>query len=277
MTDTEAVKQTIAGIFDRASETYDQNGVEFFQVVARNLIDLADIQPGERVLELGCGRGAATLQAAQEVGPEGHVHAIDLAPGMVERLRSDLDAAGQTHVTVAVGDAERPDVEPGSVDLVLASLVLFFLPDHQRAIRSYRDLLRPGGRLAFSWFGVEDHRWDPIFESLVAELPKESHGPRRPGAGGPFESQTAMDAFLTEAGWTPTTTLRPLTVFYPDEDTWWATLWSHGRRATMEKLRDAGVLESTMRRLSADLDAVRTLDGQLEWTAEMAYTIARPA
>ena len=85
-----------------------------------------------------------------------------------------------------------------------------------------------------------------------------------------------MGRCLSEAGYVDVRTdLRELTVVYPDEATWWQTLWSHGRRATMERLREAGVLHSTMRRMSADLDGVRRSDGSLEWRAEMAYTVAR--
>lgn len=71
------------------------------------------------------------------------------------------------------------------------------------------------------------------------------------------------------------TRLVELTVVYADEQQWWDTLWSRGRRITLEKLGDAGVLKSTMRRMSPELDPVRRPDGALEWTASMAYTIAR--
>ena len=272
--DGHRAKQSIAAVFDRASDTYDRTGVEFFGVVGRTLVERAAVRPGERVLELGCGRGAATLPAAERVGPTGHVRALDLAEGMVSRLRADVDQAGLSQVTCRVGDAEEPGVETGAWDVVLASLVLFFLPDHQRAMRSYRELLRPGGRLAHSWFAVEDTRWDPVFEELVAELPASSRSSRRPGQEGPFTSVDAMNAFLREVGYHPVTEVVPLTVRYPDDATWWATLWSHGRRATMERLRDEGVLDSTMARMSKHLDGVRTEDGALEWSPGIGYTIA---
>jgi ubiquinone/menaquinone biosynthesis C-methylase UbiE len=267
-------KQSIAGVFDRAADTYDQTGVDFFGTVARTLVALAAPEPGARVLDLGCGRGAATLPAAERVGPGGHVLALDLADGMVSRLRADVEQAGLRQVECRVGDAEDPQVEPGEWDVVLASLVLFFLPGHREAMRAYRRLLRPGGRLAFSWFVDDDPRWGPVFDALVAELPEATRGPRRPSQGGPFANPQAMDAFLTDAGYRAVTEVRSVTVRYPDEATWWSTLWSHGRRATLERLRDEGVLESTMTRMSAHLDAVRTADGALESIPRIAYTVA---
>lgn len=270
----EGVKRSIAAVFDRASDTYDRTGVDFFGIVGRTLVELAEVAAGERVLELGCGRGAATLPAAARVGTAGSVLALDLAEGMVSHLRADVERAGLHQVSCRVGDAEAPQVGPGDWDVVLASLVLFFLPDHQQAMRSYRELLRPGGRLAFSWFADDDPRWDPVFEALVAELPDAARGPRRPGQEGPFAGPEAMDGFLTHAGYRPVTRVQPVTVRFPDEETWWSTLWSHGRRATLERLRDEGVLESTMARMSSHLDDVRTGDGSLEWVPRIAYTVA---
>lgn len=275
--DREAVKRSIAGVFDRAADTYDRTGVEFFGIVGRRLVDLAAVEPGSRVLDLGCGRGAATLPAAERVGPTGHVLAMDLAEGMVSRLRAEVEQAGLRQVACLVGDAEDPQLEPAAWDVVLASLVLFFLPSHQDAMRSYRRLLRSGGRLAFSWFASEDPRWDPVFEALVAELPAASRGPRRPGQDGPFASPDAMAAFLTHAGYAPVTEVEPVVVRFPDEAAWWASLWSHGRRAALERLRDEGVLESTMARMSSVLEAVRSPDGELEWVPRVAYTVATVA
>ena len=271
---SEQVKQGIAGVFDRASESYDRTGVDFFGVVGRTLVEQSGMAAGDRVLELGCGRGAATLPAAERVGPGGHVLALDLAPGMVSRLQEDVERARLAHVTCRIGDAEAPGVEEGVWDVVLASLVLFFLPDHEGAMRAYRNLLRPGGRLAFSWFGADDESWDQVFEALVAELPEAIRSAGRPAQEGVFGGPDAMDSFLRDAGYNPVTEVRPLTVRYPDDATWWATMWSHGRRATLEKLRDAGALESTMARMGRHLDAVRAPDGSLEWTGGMAYTVA---
>lgn len=269
-------KESVARVFDRAAATYDQTGVEFFGPVGRHLVDLTEPRPGERVLDLGCGLGASALPAAERVGPDGHVLGLDLAPRMVEGMLARARGAGLGNVAGRVGDAAAPDVDQGAWDVVQASLVLFFLSDCASAVRRHRDLLRPGGRLGCSWFGREDSRWDAIYSALVAELPAEEHGPKRPGEGGPFSGVEAMNAFLTEAGYVDVRTeLKEVVVRYVDDRSWWDTLWSHGRRLTLERLQEAGVLESTMRRMTRELDAVRLPDGSLEWRAEMAFTVAR--
>src|SRR5690242_5059303 len=146
-------KQRVATLFSLISEDYDQGEVEFFSKFATALVEFAELRTGERVLDVGCGRGAVTFPAAEAVGERGHVEAIDIAPGMVDLLASDLAQRGIVNVDVRVGDAEAPDVEAGSIDAVLASLVLFFLPDLGAALQAYRRALRPGGRLAFTTFG----------------------------------------------------------------------------------------------------------------------------
>jgi SAM-dependent methyltransferase len=90
-----------------------------------------------------------------------------------------------------VGDAERPPAAArGAWDLVQSSFTLFFLPDLAAALARYRVLLRPGGRLAFSWFGADDERWGVVSAAMAAELPRERRGAHRPG-GSAFESVVA--------------------------------------------------------------------------------------
>ena len=136
----------IAGVFDRAAATYDRVGVELFGPVAERLVAELDPRPGERVLDVGCGRGAVLLRAAVRVGPGGAVDGVDLAPQMVEAARAEARAAG-LDVDVRVGDAMAPGPGRGPYDVVASSLVLFFLPDPAAALRAWRELLVDGGRL----------------------------------------------------------------------------------------------------------------------------------
>src|SRR3954453_10543312 len=105
------IKQKIAGIFDRASETYEQTGVDYFGPLGRLLVGAARLSSGERVLDVGSGRGAVLLPAAEAVGPGGFVDGVDLAPGMVERLSADLYRFGVTNAAVTLGAAQAPPVE----------------------------------------------------------------------------------------------------------------------------------------------------------------------
>ncbi|MEV4349375.1 methyltransferase domain-containing protein [Actinoplanes sp. NPDC049596] len=155
----------IIDVFDRVSGEYDSVGVDFFKPMAEAVVRAVAPRPGDRVLDLGCGRGAALLPAARLVGPNGHVTGIDLAPGMVTRTAAATSAL--RNVTVRIGDAQSPDFPNKSFDVITASMVLFFLPDPPSALTSYRRLLKPGGRLAFSAFAAPDPRHSKVMRILV--------------------------------------------------------------------------------------------------------------
>src|SRR5687768_2643315 len=124
MTDSPA---GIAGVFDRAADSYDAVGVPWFGPIAAGLAEELDVRPGERVLDIGCGRGAALVPLARSTGATGSALGIDLAPRMVERTAEDV--ADLPWVEVRVGDASAPDLPTSSYDVVSSCLVLFFLPD----------------------------------------------------------------------------------------------------------------------------------------------------
>jgi SAM-dependent methyltransferase len=112
----------MAGVFDRAAGTCDAVGVPWFGPIARGLVEELDVQPGERVLDLGCGREAALLPLARAAGPTGRALGIDLVPRMVALLKGN--ARDLPQVEVRVGDASAPDVEPEAYDVVSCCLVL---------------------------------------------------------------------------------------------------------------------------------------------------------
>lgn len=268
----EQVKAGIAGVFDRAAATYDQVGVEFFRPIGRFLVEQTAPAPGERVLDLGCGRGASALPAAHAVGATGSVLATDLAPAMVEAVRRA--AADLPWLRAEVGDAEEPPAGP--YEVVQASLVLFFLPDLDGALDRYRRALVPGGRLGFTWFGEPDPRWRPVFEALQADIPEQER-PRPPGSDGPFASVAAMHDHLTARGWSGVRTqTREIDVRVRDAEHWFEWNWSQGYRFALERLDSAGLLEAARERVRVLLDEMAAAPTGLTWRAEVHATTATP-
>jgi SAM-dependent methyltransferase len=112
--------------------------------------EYADLQPGERVLDLGSGAGMDAFVARRDVGPEGHVHGVDLVEAMVEKARTNADTLGYANVTFETGDIEALPVDDGSFDVVLSNCVLNLVPDKERAFGEMARVLRPGGRFSVS-------------------------------------------------------------------------------------------------------------------------------
>jgi SAM-dependent methyltransferase len=206
------------------AEQYDQSGVPWFQPIAQVLVDLLEPQPGERFLELGSGRGPATIPLARAVGTEGAVDAVDVAPAMVRLLQEDAARLGLTQVRVAQGDAAAPAdaaVTGTSYDGVLGSLMLFFLPDPVAALRAWRKLLRPGGRAGIATFPLPTGRFGELVD-LVVEYAGEGPSPR---GDSPFDSDEGVADLFRQAGYDDirtTTVVRE--VPFVDLDQWRA--WS---------------------------------------------------
>lgn len=116
--------------------------------VARDLIEVAGLAAGERVLDVACGTGVVTRLAAEQVGPDGTVAGLDLNPGMLAVARTATPAGmGVEWHEASAEDMPLPD---GSFDVVLCQMGLQFVPDKDAALREMRRVLAPGGRLVLN-------------------------------------------------------------------------------------------------------------------------------
>ncbi|MBA2726308.1 MAG: methyltransferase domain-containing protein, partial [Actinobacteria bacterium] len=138
----------IAGVFGRAAATYD-TVIPFFAHFGRRLVEVAELQPGERVLDLGAGRGASAFPAAERVGDEGRVVAIDLSLEMIELINKEAARRGTTNLTANVANAHDFAFEE-PFDVIVSGSVLHLVPDPAAATRSMHGALRSGGRCVVS-------------------------------------------------------------------------------------------------------------------------------
>lgn len=106
-----------------------------------------DLQPGERVVDVGCGAGTDTLIAAQQVGPSGRVIGVDMTPEMRDRAAAGARALGLANVEIRAGFAEELPVEDGWADVIISNGVVNLCPDKQQVFREFLRVLRPGGRI----------------------------------------------------------------------------------------------------------------------------------
>jgi ubiquinone/menaquinone biosynthesis C-methylase UbiE len=116
----------------------------------RPILDHVGIRPGERVLELGPGPGAFTVDAAQRAGPEGWLIAVDIQPQMIAQVEQRVREAGLTNVETHVANAYDLPLEDGSVDRAFLVTVLPEIPDQARALTELRRVLKPCGLLSIT-------------------------------------------------------------------------------------------------------------------------------
>ncbi len=109
-----------------------------------------DIQPGEQVLELGPGPGAFTVAAAQQVGSQGRLIAVDIQPEMIEQVQKRVQAAGLTNVETHIADAYHLPLPDNCIDRAFLISVLPEIPDPARALSELQRVLRPDGILSLT-------------------------------------------------------------------------------------------------------------------------------
>ena len=113
-----------------------------------NPVALAELRPGEDVLDLGSGGGLDVLLSARRVAPGGTAYGLDMTEEMLELARRHQAKAGVENVEFLRGTLEEIPLPDQSVDVVLSNCVINLSPDKPRALREAHRILRPGGRLA---------------------------------------------------------------------------------------------------------------------------------
>jgi SAM-dependent methyltransferase len=156
--------------------------------VSHWMLDAANPQPGERVLELAAGLGETGMLAAELVAPLGGVIVSDQAEAMLDGARKRSIALGLSNVEFQVLNAEWIDLPLASVDVVLCRWGYMLMADPAAALGETRRVLRPGGRLALAvWDSLERNPWalEPAQELIARGLtPAPDPAAERPP--GPF-------------------------------------------------------------------------------------------
>lgn len=119
------------------------------------IIRRSGIEPGQRVLEIGCGSGAYTTFVARAVGPDGKVEALDIQPAMLKQLEKKLNLPENQdikNIRTHLANAYELPFEDGSIDLVYLITVLPEIPDQGKALAEIKRVLRSDGILAVSEF-----------------------------------------------------------------------------------------------------------------------------
>ncbi|MEH3061597.1 MAG: class I SAM-dependent methyltransferase [Methylobacterium radiotolerans] len=174
-----------------------------FVPLTEALFARAGLAPGETVLDIGCGAGATTLEAARRVGPAGSVTGADISAPLlaVGRERAEAEAPGSASLRFVAADVETADL--GRFDHVVSRFGVMFFADSARAFANVRRMLRPGGRMTFlCWRPLAENLWVGVPRDAVLPLLPEVPPPPQPDTPGPFRFADAdpLVALLRSAG-----------------------------------------------------------------------------
>lgn len=162
--------------------------------IAEDLIGMAGLRRGERVLDVACGTGVVTRLAAERVGAEGAVAGLDVNPGMIAVARAQASAGASPGVAPGVpvewhaASADAMPLPDNAFDVVLCQMGLQFFPDKPGALREMRRVLEGGGRV----FAVVPGPKPPVFAILTDALARHL-GPKAAAFGDLVFSLHAVD------------------------------------------------------------------------------------
>ncbi len=152
--------------FNTFADTYDNVG--YVCKPAERLVVNAKIIPGQRVLDVACGTGWATMAAARAVGNTGKVTGIDIADKMLDVARGKAASGGLSNVEYCLGDTEALEFNDATFDAVICATAIYLLRDIPKALHEWRRVLKAGGTVAFSSYGK--NHLQPVSRLLFERL-----------------------------------------------------------------------------------------------------------
>jgi ubiquinone/menaquinone biosynthesis C-methylase UbiE len=188
MVDLGTYRQTSLETWDKMAPGWEDLREWMMDVTGRAnqwLIERADPQPGQTILDIAAGTGDLGFMVAERVGDDGKVLSTDFAPEMVEVAKRTGAARGLSNVVYRVLDAEQMDLDDDSVDGVVCRWGYMLMADPASALKETRRVLRDGGPLAFAvWMTPDRNLWAAIPGMTLVQ--RGHMPPPEPGAPGIF-------------------------------------------------------------------------------------------
>jgi len=160
--------------WDRAADFYEQYWAVQLEPAQNLMLAMADLRPGEYLLDTACGTGLVSLRAAGLLGPQGRVLGTDISEKMIEMAKAMALEKKIDTISFERMDSEQLGLPDAGFDVALCALGLMYIPDPLQALREIYRVLKPGSRLAVAVWGQRAHcGWAEIFSIVDRRVSSE--------------------------------------------------------------------------------------------------------
>lgn len=233
MSDQQDVKTVLKQTFDAVSNGYDGRALRFFPESAKNLAALLRFRGDERVLDVACGTGHASLAIALKL-PEGRITAVDLSPGMLDQARKKSIALNVGNVEFLERDMQELGFPVSSFDAAVCAFGIFFVEDMDAQLSHIASTVKAGGTVAITSFQV--NYFQPLRDMLFSRI--ETFGVQNPPQTWKRVSDKAGCEQLFEKAGLVNVRVETKNVgyFLESVDEWWDIVWNAGFRRLVARL-----------------------------------------
>ena len=225
-------KAMLKETFNTVSDGYDNNALRFFPASADHMAGLLRLRGDERVLDVACGTGHASLAIARKL-PRGRVTAVDFSSGMLDQAGRKAALADIRNIEFMERDMQELGFE-NQFDVAICAFGIFFVEDMDAQLSHIASAVKPGGRIMISNF--QENYFHPLKDLMVKRL--ETYGVRMPPqAWKRIASEAGCRELFEKAGLADIRVAQKNAGYYLDNaEAWWDVVWNAGYRRLVGQL-----------------------------------------
>ncbi len=231
--DNEQRKQMIQNGFDTVATGYDHPSLPFFVQTADRLIEHLQLAPEQHLLDVCCGTGDVSLNAAEALS-QGKVTGIDFSTGMLQQARDKVQDAGLNNTEFRQMDMEALEFPAHSFDVATCSFGLFFVEDMVSALTGIARTVKPGGKVAITSFTGD--AFQPMSDIFIKNY--EATGRTAPPLSWKrLATRELIEQHFNAAGITDISIHHePLGYQMTSDQQWWDIVWNAGWRSMLNQM-----------------------------------------
>ncbi|MGH4123434.1 MAG: class I SAM-dependent methyltransferase [Clostridium sp.] len=235
-------KQNLLNVWDKVAPTFGKIGPIYWQKFGSRLVELSRMNKGEKILDIGVGRGASLFPAINKIGKEGYVVGIDTSEVMVSETYKDIVKQKIDNAKVIKMNAQTLEFDDDFFDNVICGFGMGYLLYSDCKLTEIIRVLKKEGQVGFSiWALQEDQKWLTEIVNKYLHTDSSNQNNNKKSDLPKFDTAKDVRKILEDAG------LRNVNIYkenadvnYTTKEQWWEEMWSNAVRAVFEAVEELG-------------------------------------